>query len=70
MRQVWISKYERKDFKPLKHSCVCEKHFVASDFEKSPSLAASVGYTKCFRLRLKPDAIRNCNYRPQKQKSD
>ena len=58
-------KCRRKNHKPSQYAKVCEKHFIDSDFVKSRSFAASMGYTQKLRLQLKSDAVPSVIPKPE-----
>ena len=55
LRQCWINKVRRKNWKPSKSSKLCSKHFEDSCFVQNLVVLESIGWTAT-RLRLKQDA--------------
>ena len=56
LRQCWINKVRRKNWKPSKSSKLCSKHFEDSSFVQNLVVLESIGWTAT-RLRLKQDAV-------------
>ena len=56
MRDIWIEKIRRKNWKPTKSSKLCSQHFESSCFVQNFEAMQSVGWT-AGRLRLKKDAV-------------
>ena len=56
LRQCWINKVRRKNWKPSKSSKLCSKHFEDSCFVQNLVVLESIGWAAT-RLRLKQDAV-------------
>ncbi|KAH7967124.1 hypothetical protein HPB49_022908 [Dermacentor silvarum] len=61
-RAAWTEAVSRKDFAPTKNTVLCEKHFAASDYVKTPKYTdvktGKINKVPLKAFRLKPDARR------------
>ena len=51
----WLVNMKREDFRPTKHSRLCQDHFEPTSFERNPEILKMTGVS--LKLTLKSDAI-------------
>lgn len=56
LRNRWVDRIRRKNWKPAQSSRLCSRHFEDSCFVHNPAVLRSIGWL-VQRPRLKPDAV-------------